>query len=115
MKIGSYADIKRFFDTVSHNWMIRCLQIRIKEPSLLLLIRRFFEAGFIEADEFVLTTQGTPQGSNLSPVLSNIFLHYVLDLWFEKKIKPKVRGVCHLVRYAVQRSLRIGGRRCGRS
>jgi len=94
------ADIKRFFDTVSHNWMIRCLQVRIKDSSLLLLIRRFLEAGFVDAGEFVLTTQGTPQGSNLSPVLSNIFLHYVLDLWFEKKIKPKVRGVCHLVRYA---------------
>jgi RNA-directed DNA polymerase len=94
------SDIRRFFDNVSHKWMDRCLQIRIKDPSLLLLIRRFLEAGYIDADEFVLTTKGTPQGGNLSPVLSNIFLHYVLDLWFEKKIKPMVRGACHLVRYA---------------
>jgi group II intron reverse transcriptase/maturase len=94
------ADIKQFFDNVSHDWMIRCLQVRIKDPSLLLLIRRFLNAGYIDGDEFVLTTKGTPQGGNLSPVLSNIFLHYVLDLWFEKKIKPKVRGACHLVRYA---------------
>jgi group II intron reverse transcriptase/maturase len=94
------SDLKRFFDNVSHNWMIKCLQVRIKDPSLLLLIRRFLEAGFVEVDEFVLTTKGTPQGSNLSPVLSNIFLHYVLDLWFEKKIKPKARGTCHLARYA---------------
>jgi len=94
------ADIKRFFDTVSHDWMIRCLQVRIKDPSLLLLIKRFLKAGFVDAGEFVLTAQGTPQGGNLSPVLSNIFLHYVLDLWFEKRIKPKVRGVCQLVRYA---------------
>ena len=94
------ADIKRFFDNVSHDWMLRCLQVRILDPSLLLLIRRFLEAGYIDAGEFVATTRGTPQGGNLSPILSNIFLHYVLDLWFEKKIKPKVQGACHLVRYA---------------
>jgi len=94
------ADIKGFFDNVSHDWMLKCLQVRIKDPSLLLLVRRFLEAGYIDANEFFLTTQGTPQGGNLSPVLSNIFLHYVLDLWFEKKIKPKGRGVSHLVRYA---------------
>jgi RNA-directed DNA polymerase len=94
------ADIKGFFDNVSHDWMMKCLQVHIKDPSLLLLVRRFLKAGFIDANEFVLTTKGTPQGGNLSPVLSNIFLHYVLDLWFEKIIKPKVRGVCRLVRYA---------------
>jgi len=94
------ADIKRFFDKVSHDWMMRCLQVRIKDPSLLLLIRRFLKAGYIDAGEFVLTIEGTPQGSNFSPIISNIFLHYVLDLWFEKKVKPRVRGACQLVRYA---------------
>ena len=94
------ADIKGFFDNVSHEWMLRCLEVRIQDPSLLLLIRRFLKAGYVDAGKLVLSTQGTPQGGNLSPILSNIFLHYVLDLWFEKKIKPKVRGVCHLVRYA---------------
>jgi group II intron reverse transcriptase/maturase len=94
------ADIKGFFDNVSHEWMIKCLEVRVKDPSFLLLIRRFLAAGYIDAGEFVLTTQGTPQGGNLSPVLANIFLHYVLDLWFEKKIKLKIKGACHLVRYA---------------
>jgi len=76
------------------------LQVRIKDPSFLLLIRRFLKAGYCEAGRIVATEQGTPQGGNLSPMLSNIFLHYVLDLWFEKKVKPQARGACFLVRYA---------------
>ena len=94
------ADIKGFFDHVSHSWLMEFLQVRIKDPSFLLLIRRFLKAGYLEADMIVATEQGTPQGGNLSPMLSNIFLHYVLDLWFEKKVKPRSRGACQLVRYA---------------
>ncbi|GAF97212.1 unnamed protein product, partial [marine sediment metagenome] len=94
------ADIKGCFDNVSHKWMMEFLQVRIKDPSFLLLIRRFLKAGYFEAGEIVETEQGTPQGGNLSPMLSNIFLHYVLDLWFEKKVEPQTRGTCHLVRYA---------------
>ncbi len=94
------ADIKGFFDNVSHSWMIEFLQVRIKDPSFLLLISRFLKAGYMDAGEFVSTERGTPQGGNLSPALSNVFLHYVLDLWFEKKIKPQARGACYLVRYA---------------
>ena len=94
------ADIKAFFDSVSHPGLMKCLQVRIKDPSFLLLIQRFLKAGYFEAGQVVATEQGTPQGGNLSPMLSNIFLHYVLDLWFEKRIKRQVRGVCFLVRYA---------------
>jgi len=94
------ADITGFFDNVSHAWMMRCLEVRIKDPSLLLLIERFLKAGYIEGVMFVETEKGTPQGGNLSPMLSNIFLHYVLDLWFEKRTKPHVKGLCYLVRYA---------------
>ena len=94
------ADIKGFFDNVSHPWLEKCLRIRIKDPSFLLLIRRFLKAGYLEAGQLVATEQGTPQGGNLSPMLSNVFLHYVLDLWFEKRLKRQVRGVCFLVRYA---------------
>ena len=94
------ADIKGYFDNVSHEWMMKFLQVRIKDPSILLLIRRFLKAGYFEADRVVATEQGTPQGGNLSPMLSNIFLHYVLDLWFEKKVKPQAKGACYLVRYA---------------
>jgi group II intron reverse transcriptase/maturase len=94
------ADIKGFFDNVSHPWLEKCLRVRIKDPSFLLLIRRFLKAGYVEMGQFVATEQGTPQGGNLSPLLSNVFLHYVLDLWFEKRLKQQVRGACFLVRYA---------------
>jgi group II intron reverse transcriptase/maturase len=94
------ADIKGFFDNVSHEWMMEFLKVRVKDPSFLFLIRRFLKAGYVDAGEFVATDRGTPQGGNLSPMLSNVFLHYVLDLWFEKKLKPRLSGECHLVRYA---------------
>lgn len=94
------ADIKSFFDNVSHDWMMKSLQVRIRDSSLLLLIRRFLKAGYIESGKLVRTEQGTPQGGNLSPMLANIFLHYVLDLWFVKRVKPSVAGQCYLVRYA---------------
>lgn len=94
------ADIKGFFDNVSHEWLLRCLEVRIQDPSLLLLIRRFLKAGYLEEGQLHASEQGTPQGGNLSPVLANVFLHYVLDLWFAKKYRPQARGDCHLVRYA---------------
>lgn len=94
------ADIKGFFDNVSHEWMLKFLGVRIVDPSFLLLIRRFLKAGYMDSGQLVATERGTPQGGNLSPVLSNIFLHYVLDLWFEKRIKREVQGACFLVRYA---------------
>jgi group II intron reverse transcriptase/maturase len=94
------ADIKGFFDNVSHTWLMEFLQVRINDPSFLLLIRRFLQAGYMDAGLFVSTERGTPQGGNLSPMLSNVFLHYVLDLWFEKKIRTQARGACSLVRYA---------------
>ena len=94
------ADIKGCFDKVSHEWLMKFLQVRIKDPSLLLIIGRFLKAGYVEEGMRVDTDEGTPQGGNLSPMLANVFLHYVLDLWFEKEIKPQAEGQCHLVRYA---------------
>jgi RNA-directed DNA polymerase len=94
------VDIKGYFDNVSHEWMMKFLQVRIKDSSFLLLIRRFLKAGYCEEGKIIATEQGTPQGGNLSPMLSNIFLHYVLDLWFEKKVIPRIRGACNMVRYA---------------
>jgi group II intron reverse transcriptase/maturase len=94
------ADIKGFFDNVSHAWMLEFLGVRIVDSSFLLLIRRFLKAGYMDSELLVVSERGTPQGGNLSPILSNIFLHYVLDLWFEKRIRRQARGACFLVRYA---------------
>ena len=94
------ADIRGCFDNVSHEWMMKFLQVRIKDPSFLLLVRRFLKAGYVESGKFMITERGTPQGGNLSPILSNVYLHYVLDLWFEKKLKQQVQGQSYLVRYA---------------
>jgi len=94
------ADIQSFFDHVSHDWMMKFLEVRIRDSSLLLLIRRFLKAGYIDSGLLVRTDEGTPQGGPLSPMLANLFLHYVLDLWFDKCVVPRVPGQCQLVRYA---------------
>ena len=94
------ADIKGFFDNVSHAWMMEFLGKRITDPSLLRIIGRFLIAGYKDTELLVESEKGTPQGGNLSPMLANIFLHYVLDEWFENEVKPQVKGECHLVRYA---------------
>jgi RNA-directed DNA polymerase len=93
------VDIKRFFDNVSHYWLHKCLEERISDPNLLWLVRRFLKSGIIEEGQYQASNQGTPQGGNLSPLLSNIYLHYVLDLWFEKKFKAKSKGYVELIRY----------------
>src|SRR6266436_5079895 len=84
------ADIKGFFDHVDHKWMMECLRQRISDPSFLRLIGRFLRAGIMEEGKFIETEAGTPQGGILSPVLSNIYLHYVLDLWFERRLKREL-------------------------
>jgi len=94
------ADIERFFDTVNHEWLMRCLRQRITDSAFLRLIARFLTAGVVSEGRKSATTEGTPQGSVLSPVLANIYLHYVLDLWFERKVKRQARGEAYLTRYA---------------
>lgn len=94
------ADIKGFFDNVSHDWMMRFLEHRINDPVLLRIIRRFLKAGVMEDGYFTASETGTPQGGLVSPVLSNIYLHYVLDLWFEKRYARTCKGRAYLVRYA---------------
>jgi RNA-directed DNA polymerase len=94
------ADIKGFFDNVSHEKLIEFIRIRIKDTTLLNLIKRFLKAGYVDEGLLVKPDAGTPQGSILSPMLANIFLHYVLDTWFETIVKSHVKGFCEIVRYA---------------
>lgn len=94
------ADIKGFFDNVSHDGLMRFLAHRIKDPVLLRIIRRFLKAGVLESGVFTASETGTPQGGLVSPVLANIYLHYVLDVWFEKRYVRTCKGRAYLVRYA---------------
>jgi len=94
------ADIKGFFDNVSHEELIEFIRVRINDTTLLDLIKKFLKAGYIDEGLLVKSDTGTPQGSILSPILANIFLHYVLDTWFSITVKTHVRGYCEIVRYA---------------
>jgi len=93
-------DIKSFYDTIDREWLMRCLKQRVKDPNLLRIIGRFLKAGIMEEGEFYDTGSGTPQGGVLSPVLANIYLHYILDLWFERGEKKRYKGFAHITRYA---------------
>lgn len=94
------ADIKGFFDSVNHDHLLRFLSDRISDPNLLRIVRRFLKAGHVADGAFHASEQGTPQGGLVSPVLANIYLHYVLDLWFEKRYARNASGKVYLVRYA---------------
>lgn len=94
------ADIKGFFDNVDHEWMIKFLKHRINDPNLLRIIDRFLKAGYMEEGKYFDVDKGTPQGGIISPILANVYLHYVLDLWFEKIIRKRSRGQAYMVRYA---------------
>jgi len=94
------ADIKGFFDHVSHAHVLRFLEHRIGDPRLLRIIQRFLKAGIMEDGIFTSSVEGTPQGGLVSPVLSNIYLHYVLDLWFEQRFAKHCAGKAFLIRYA---------------
>lgn len=94
------ADIKGFFDNVSHEWMMKFLEHDIADKNFLRYISRFLKAGIMEGTEILEPDKGTPQGGQISPVLANVYLHYVLDLWFEDYVKGKLTGEAHYVRFA---------------
>ena len=95
------CDIRAFFDNVSRDWLVRFLEHRIADKRVIRLIIKWLNAGVMEAGEWRDDLRGTPQGSVASPILANVYLHYVLDLWFQKKWrKREVNGDTIIVRYA---------------
>lgn len=94
------CDIKGFFDNVNHATMMKCLSQRISDPGFKRIIWKMLKSGIMENGLYQQTEKGTPQGGIISPVLANIYLHYVLDLWFTVKEMKKLRGYAQLIRYA---------------
>lgn len=94
------ADIRGFFDHVNHEWLMKFLELRIGDPRMLRLIQRMLKGGIMEDGLVHASEEGTPQGAILSPLLSNVYLHYVLDLWFDVRFRRQCRGEAYLFRYA---------------
>ena len=94
------ADIKAFFDTVDHDWMLRFLEHRIGDKRVLRLIRKWLTAGVVEHGHITDVLVGTPQGAVISPLLANIYLHYVFDLWVQRWRRRDANGDVIVVRYA---------------
>jgi len=93
------ADLKNFFGSLDHGWLIRFIEHRVGDLRIISLIKRWLKAGVMEDGCLTESEVGTPQGGSISVLLSNLYLHYVLDLWFEKAIRPRLKGECYLIRY----------------
>lgn len=94
------ADIRSFFDEVNQDWMIKFLEHRIGDPRIIRLIRRMLKSGIMEDGLIKATESGTAQGSICSPLLSNVYLHYTLDLWFSHNVRKQSRGEAYYFRFA---------------
>src|SRR5499427_3114948 len=94
------ADIRGYFNHINHSWLRRMIAYRIADPVILSLIGKWLKAGVMQDGVVTRSEEGTPQGGPLSPLLANVYLHFVLDLWFEKRFKPQCQGEAYLVRFA---------------
>jgi len=94
------VDIRKFFDTLDHAHLRQLLRQRVRDGMVLRLIDKWLKAGVLEDEALTHPEAGTPQGGVISPLLANVYLHYVLDVWFEQEVKPRLKGRAFLVRYA---------------
>jgi retron-type reverse transcriptase len=86
------ADLKNFFGSLDHEWVLRFVEHRVGDPRVINLIRRWLKAGVLEDGAVHPSDEGTPQGGSISVLLSNLYLHHTLDLWFERVVKCRLRG-----------------------
>lgn len=93
-------DIQSFFDSIDRKMLTEMLQERVVDGSLKRLVGKCLHVGVLDGEEYSEPSEGTVQGSTLSPLLGNVYLHHVLDVWFEQEVRPRLRGEGHLVRYA---------------
>jgi group II intron reverse transcriptase/maturase len=93
------ADIKSFFDSVDHEWLVKFLEHDIADKKFIEIIEKFLKAGIMEGGKYLDSERGTPQGNGASPILANIYLHYVLDSWFNVVVKRQSQGQAYLIRY----------------
>jgi len=94
------ADIKSFFNHLDHEWIIRFIESRIKDPNIIRLVRRTLKSGVMEEFQYEATEEGSGQGSVCSPIIANIYMHYVLVWWFKEVVQPKLKGYAGLTVYA---------------
>ena len=94
------ADIRSYFDTIDHEWLMKMLEHDIADKKFLNIVWRFLKAGIMENGKYLDSESGSPQGNGASPVLANVYLHYVLDNWFAKIVQRRCQGQCYLIRYA---------------
>ena len=94
------VDIRKFFDTLDHAHLREFLKLRVRDGVLLRLIGKWLNAGVLEEGSLTFPEAGSPQGGVISPLLANVYLHYVLDVWFEREVKPRLQGRAFLIRYA---------------
>ena len=94
------ADIRAFFDTIEHGWLVKFIEHRIGDSRMLRLVKKWLAAGILEEGKWSATEEGTPQGATISPLLANVYLHYVFDLWVQQWRKRSADGEVAVVRYA---------------
>lgn len=94
------ADIRSYFQTIDHEWAVKFVETRIKDPNIIRLVRRMLKAGIMKDFQYEETEEGSGQGSVCSPIISNVYMHYVLVKWFKESIEPRLRGYGGLVVYA---------------